>query len=105
MLPLPPHVLKTADDWAPVFKVLGDPTRLRLLVTMHHQGPGRRSVTELAEATGVRTVTASAALTSMAAAGIIEPTREGRETRYALTDPRVHDLLHHVGAPHATDGR
>ena len=90
-----------ADDWAPVFKTLSDPTRLRLLLAMHYRGPAEATVSDLAEATGVRVATASASLVTMADSGIIEPVREGRAVRYRLVDDQIHALLHHLGATHA----
>ncbi|QGU05631.1 ArsR/SmtB family transcription factor [Corynebacterium comes] len=95
--------LKLADEWGPIFKVLGDPTRLRLLLAMHYRGQGEASVTELAEAVGVRTATASAALVHMTEAGTIQPHKVGRVVRYSLTDPRIHELLHHLGGTHSHD--
>ncbi|GAB2502543.1 Biofilm growth-associated repressor [Corynebacterium atrinae] len=92
-----------AGEWAPIFKVLADPTRLKLLLSMHYHGPGAASVSDLAEDTGVRTPTASAALVHMADAGVIEPRKEGRVVYYVLTNPRIHDLLHHLGGVHAHD--
>lgn len=98
---MPNHdLLDLCDTWAPVFKLLADPSRLRLLATMHHLGPAQATVTELAEATGLRTATASAALNLLANAGYIEPHRTGREIRYALVEDRAHDLLHFIGAGH-----
>ncbi len=95
------QVTGLADDWAPVFKTLSDPTRLRLLLAMHYRGPAEASVSDLAAATGVRVATASASLVTMADAGVIEPVRQGRVVRYRLVDDQVHRLLHHLGATHA----
>ena len=94
-----------ADEWAPAFKILGDPTRLRLLLAMHYRGPGVATVSELAEATGVRVPTASAALIHLTDAGTVTRTKVGREVRYSLTDPRTHSLLHHLGGTHVHDHR
>ena len=90
-----------SDDWADTFRLLGDPTRLRLLTLLHYEGPGALSMSELAERAGVRAATASAALRLLTTAGIITATRDGRMVRYALTDDRVHRLLHHLGGTHA----
>ena len=95
-------LLGLADEWQPVFKLMSDRTRLRLLVTMHHAGPANMTVQELADATGTRMVTASAALTMMATAGVIKAERDGRQVRYSLVDERVHQVLHYIGASHAT---
>ena len=95
-------LLNLADEWQPVFKLISDRTRLRLLVAMHHAGPANMTVQQLADATGTRMVTASAALTTMATAGVIKAERDGRQVRYSLVDERVHRVLHHIGASHAT---
>lgn len=92
-----------ADEWAPIFKVMGDPTRLRLLLAMHYRGPGEATVSELADTVGVRTPTASAALIHLTDAGTIQPHKVGREVRYSLTDSRIHTLLHHLGGTHSPD--
>ena len=94
------ELLDLADRWAGLFKLLGDPTRLRLLAVMHHRAPGTATVTDLAEATGVRVATASAALRAMEAAGVVSGERVGREVRYTLANSRIHDVLHHVGFSH-----
>lgn len=91
-----------SDDWADTFRLLGDPTRLRLLTVLHYVGPGALSMSELAERAGVKMATASAALRLLTAAGVVTGTRDGRMMRYALTDERVHRLLHHFGGTHAT---
>lgn len=95
------QVTALADEWASVFKTLSDPTRLRLLIAMHYRGPAEATVSELADATGVRVATASASLVAMADADVIESVRQGRQVRYRLVDDQVHRLLHHLGATHA----
>lgn len=101
MKPEEHQVTALADEWASVFKTLSDPTRLRLLIAMHYRGPAEATVSELADATGVRVATASASLVAMADADVIEPVRQGRQVRYRLVDDQVHRLLHHLGATHA----
>lgn len=90
-----------SDEWAETFRLLGDPTRLRLLTVLHYVGPGTLSMSELAGRAGVKTATASAALRLLTTASVITATRDGRMMRYALTDERVHRLLHHFGGTHA----
>lgn len=34
------HLCTLSDDWADTFRLLGDPTRLRLLTLLHYEGPG-----------------------------------------------------------------
>lgn len=72
---------------------------------MHYEGPRAATIAELADAAGVRAVTASAALRHLSLAGVVTPAREGREVRYSLTDARIHALLHHLGGTHAVDDK
>ncbi|AIG64745.1 ArsR family transcriptional regulator [Corynebacterium atypicum] len=97
-------LLQQADSWARRFKMLGDPTRLRLLAIMHHRAPGTTTVSELAEFAQVRVPTASAALRAMEASGLVHGSRVGREVRYVLSDPEIHRILHDAGFSHDSYG-
>ena len=94
------HNLALAHDWSGTFKIMGDPTRLKLLSAIHYAGQFASTVTELAEATDVRVATASAALRAMEQNGTVSSRREGRSIRYGSTDERVHQLLHWIGTSH-----
>lgn len=94
------QLLNDAETWAGVFKLMGDPTRLKLMAVLHARGAGKTTVTELADLTGVRTATASAALRAMEHSGVVRGERFGREVRYTLQNDDVHDILHHVGFSH-----
>ncbi|PFG27891.1 transcriptional regulatory protein [Corynebacterium renale] len=95
------EILDKADEWSRVFKLMGDSTRLRLMAVLHDRGAGNTTVTQLAELTGVRVATASAALRAMEHSGVVSSKRDGREVRYTLEDDSVHRILHHVGFHHA----
>lgn len=90
-----------SDDWSETFRLLGDPTRLRLLTVLHYVGPGALSMSELAERADVKVATASAALRLLTAAGVVTADRDGKMMRYELSNERVHRLLHHLGGTHA----
>lgn len=92
--------LDVAEEWAGTFKILGDPTRLKLLSAIHFAGPFALTVTELAEATGVRVATCSAALRAMELNGTVTSDRQGRSIHYGIADEHVHELLHWIGADH-----
>lgn len=94
-------LMDLADDWASLFRLLADPTRLRLLVAMHHHGAAELTVQELAECTDVHFKTASSALRMLATAGVVHSVIDGRCARYSLADDRVHTLVHHIGGTHA----
>lgn len=92
------ELLGLADTWAAAFRLVADPTRLRLLLLLHFVASA--SVSELADAAGVLPVTASAALKQLTLAGVLTPTKKGREVHYALVDERIHQLLHYLGGMH-----
>jgi DNA-binding transcriptional ArsR family regulator len=76
---------------AEVFALLGDPSRLALLVAIRAAGP--ISVSDLATATGLTADTTSQALRFVRAASVVTAHRDGRVIRYQLTDPAVDELL------------
>jgi DNA-binding transcriptional ArsR family regulator len=76
-----------------------DPTRLRLLIAIH-AAPGS-PVKDLAAATGLAPNTVTQALVSLRAATLVQRTRDGRLSRWELSDDAAHQLLHHLGAPHS----
>ena len=93
----PEEILQLVEDWGQSFKILSDPTRFRLLLTLHYQGPAQMTMTELANECELRPATASAALRYMSNAGILTVERDGRQMLYSLVDDRIHQLLHYVG--------
>jgi ArsR family transcriptional regulator, lead/cadmium/zinc/bismuth-responsive transcriptional repressor len=76
-----------------------DPTRLRLLIAVH-AAPGS-SVKALAAATGLAANTVTQSLVSLRRSGLVENHRDGRLSRWTLSDSAGHQLLHHLGAPHS----
>jgi ArsR family transcriptional regulator, lead/cadmium/zinc/bismuth-responsive transcriptional repressor len=76
---------------ARAFAILGDPTRLTLLICI--KATGLISVSDLAAATGFNDTTVSQALRYLRAAEIVATERDGRIIRYRLTDGPVADLL------------
>lgn len=79
------------DELAGVFALLGDPSRLRLLLLLD-DGP-ERCVSELAHAAGMSESAASHALALLRAARVVRATRRGRRTWYRLADEHVRLLL------------
>ncbi|HSZ29657.1 MAG TPA: metalloregulator ArsR/SmtB family transcription factor [Pseudonocardiaceae bacterium] len=77
--------------WAARFSLLGDRSRLALLLCIRNAGP--ISVTDLALATGINATTASQALRLLRATGAVTTAREGRIIRYQLADETLHTLL------------
>jgi DNA-binding transcriptional ArsR family regulator len=80
--------------WSARFALLGDPSRLALLLGIHHAGP--ISVTDLAVAANMRDTSVSQALRLLRANGIVIAHREGRVVRYTLADDEMAELLERV---------
>lgn len=76
-----------------------DPTRLGLLIAIH-AAPGA-PVKTLAAATGLTPNTVSQALVALRDAGLVTNERDGRLSRWHVSDAAAHALLHHLGAPHS----
>ena len=66
-----------------VFDALADPTRRRMLSLLGERGEA--TATELAAELPVTRQAVAKHLAALAGAGLVEPTREGREVRYRLT--------------------
>ncbi len=87
------HAL-AADELArvtAVFKLLGDPTRARILYALLEAG--ELCVCDLAAATGASETTVSQALRLLRASGVVTGRREGRNVHYRLSDAHVRLLL------------
>ncbi len=74
-----------------VFKLLGDPTRARLLYALLEAG--ELCVCDLAAATSTTDTTVSQALRLLRASGAVAGRREGRNVFYRLSDAHVRMLL------------
>ncbi len=98
------EALSRAEDDLPALvdrlAAFSDPTRLGLLIAIHAAPDSPVKV--LAAATGLTPNTVSQALVALRDAGLVENTRDGRLSRWRLSDAAAHDLLHHLGAPHST---
>lgn len=92
--------LDRAENWCTTFRILGDITRLKILTALHFAGPYVLTVSELAETTGVRVATCSAALRAMELNGTVAYRREGRSMFYSIKDENAHKLLHFIGSEH-----
>lgn len=76
---------------ASVFKLLGDPTRARLLYALLEAG--ELCVCDLAAATSTAEATVSQALRLLRASRVVTGRREGRNVFYRLSDAHVRLLL------------
>ncbi len=80
-----------AGELADGFKLLGEPTRVRILYALLEAG--EMNVGDLAEAVETAETTASHALRLLRSAGIVRNRRDGRSIYYRLDDDHVRQLL------------
>ncbi len=78
------------DRAAATFRLLSDPTRLRILAALVR---GERSVSELADDVGANPPAVSQHLAKLRAARVVDSRRQGNRILYAAPDGRVADLL------------
>jgi DNA-binding transcriptional ArsR family regulator len=83
--------MSEATRLAELFKLLGDPTRARLLYALLEHG--ELNVLALSEAIDVPESTVSHALRLLRTAGIVRNRRSGRLIYYSLDDDHVRQLL------------
>ena len=90
-----PHPLSEplVDLIARRFRVLGEPTRIRLLDLLREHDA---TVTELHEALGASQQNVSKHLGVLLQAGIVRRTKQGTSARYAIADDSVFALCEHV---------
>ena len=81
----------TVDAIADVFKLLGDPTRVRLVDALTH---GERCVCDLAGLVGLSESAVSHQLRLLRAAHLVRVRRAGRMAFYSLDDHHVVGLVH-----------
>jgi DNA-binding transcriptional ArsR family regulator len=80
-----------AADLAAVFRLLGDPKRIRILFALLEAG--ELCVCDLAAATDVTETAVSQAMRLLRTAGIVRQRRDGRTVHYRLDDAHVRLLL------------
>ncbi len=85
--------IEVADLSARFFRVLGDPTRIRLLHLLLDAPVGECSVGELVMALGVPQSRVSTHLGCLRWCGLVQTRREGKQVYYRVADPRVRELL------------
>lgn len=82
---------RTVEAVADIFKLLGDPTRVRLVDALSH---GERCVCDLAALVGLTESAVSHQLRLLRAARLVRVRRAGRLAWYSLDDHHVIGLLH-----------
>jgi DNA-binding transcriptional ArsR family regulator len=85
---LAPDVVEAVAD---IFRLLSDPTRVRLVDVLSH---GERCVTDLATLAGLTKSAASHQLRLLRSARLVRARRTGRRAYYSLDDRHVAGLVH-----------
>lgn len=75
------------------FRVLSEPTRLKLLIALE---AGEKNVSALVEETGATQANVSKHLQTLTDAGILARRKEGLSVFYSIADPTIFDLCEHV---------
>jgi DNA-binding transcriptional ArsR family regulator len=90
-----PHPLPDllVEQIAARFRVIGEPTRIRILDRLRD---GEASVQELTDALGATQQNASKHLAVLHSAGIVSRRREGNRALYAIADESVFELCDKV---------
>jgi DNA-binding transcriptional ArsR family regulator len=88
--PLPPLLVDLIADR---FRLLGEPTRIRMLDALR---TGEASVGELADALETTQQNVSKHLSALHRAGLVARQKEGNRVLYSIADPGVFELCEHV---------
>jgi DNA-binding transcriptional ArsR family regulator len=98
-VPLPSRAqIEAASE---IFRALGDPERLRLLLRL---GESEACVSELAEHEGEKITTVSARLKALSVVRLVRRRREAKHVFYALADEHVLTLVRNA-IDHAAESR
>jgi ArsR family transcriptional regulator len=89
-LPLSPELIELV---AARFRVLGEPSRLRILQALR---TGELNVSQLVEATDLTQANTSRHLQALADAGIVGRRRDGANVIYSISEPAIFDLCEAV---------
>jgi DNA-binding transcriptional ArsR family regulator len=92
--------LGSIETVADLFKLLGDPTRVRIVDALSH---GERCVCDLADLVHISESAVSHQLRLLRAARLVRVRRAGRQAFYSLDDHHVVGLLHDA-RKHAEEG-
>ena len=84
------HAYQNVKRLAPILKLLGEPNRLRILLSL---GLECRPVTDVVRATGMSQTNVSFHLRALRESGLVRPERRGPFVYYCLPDPQLLDIL------------
>ena len=82
--------IEEIEQVSQLFKVLSDPTRLKILLTLRE---GEKNVTSIAEAVAMEQSAVSHQLKLLRENRVVKSRREGKAILYSLDDKHVIDIL------------
>jgi ArsR family transcriptional regulator len=91
---------RTVEALAETFRVLGDPTRVRILDAL---SSGELCVCDIASMVGISESAVSHQLRLLRGMRLVRPRRAGRQVYYAVDDQHIIELLHQ-GLTHVEEG-
>lgn len=91
---------RTVEEVAETFRVLGDPTRVRILDAL---AGGELCVCDIAALVGISESAASHQLRLLRGMRLVRPRRSGRQAFYSLDDQHIVHLLR-LAATHVQEG-
>jgi DNA-binding transcriptional ArsR family regulator len=97
----PGRLAKKAQEVSEILAGLAHPTRLRILCRLCE---GEATVAELQEACGLEQAPTSQFLARMRAEKRVSSRREGKSVLYALSDPRLLELMRAIAAIYCNPG-
>lgn len=90
------------DQLAEFYKVMADPTRLKLLIALEH---GELCASDLANVAGMSRSAVSHQLKALSQAHLVQKRKEGKSVLYALDDDHIYQVLNvafeHIQEEHA----
>ena len=97
---IPPDIDDAVDELADLFHLLGDPTRLRIVLACLAQPT---AVGDIAAALNLSSSLVSHHLRLLRAARIVKSERQGKQVFYSAADAHIsgvlHDMLEHIAEP------
>ena len=85
--------METVKRLTPIFKLLAEPNRLRILYSL---GLECRPVSDVVKATGLSQTNVSFHLRALREAGLVRPERRGAFIYYCLPDPKLLHILENL---------
>ncbi|MEM1215212.1 MAG: metalloregulator ArsR/SmtB family transcription factor [Bacteroidota bacterium] len=85
------HDLKFLENSTETLRAVAHPARIEIISLLYHQGAS--TVTEIHEALAIEQAVASHHLRILKGKGVVEATRKGKNSYYALTNKEFYTII------------